>query len=411
MGVLYSAGIYIANFLIKIISPFNRKLKLGVEGRKQTFDKLKSAIKKTDRTLWFHCASLGEYEQGLPVFESLKKVYPNHKIVLSFFSPSGYEVKKETSTADVVVYLPLDTHKKAKQFLDLVMPEYIIFVKYEIWPNFLNEIKKRQLNAILISGLFRKNQTFFKWYGRFMKNALFAFKHIFVQNESSKTLLESIDYNEVSISGDTRFDRVSNQLSIDNTINFIDDFKSTKTLVVFGSTWPEDDKLYIPFINNTRHENVKFLIAPHNIKSSYVRSIQSKIQQKSICYSEMQAKDVKDYNVFILDTIGHLSKAYSYGDIAYVGGAAGVTGLHNILEPAVFGLPLIIGKNYSKFPEADHLLDLGGLSSVKTPSEFSEVLNMLIEDVTLRHEKGHKNSDYIKNNTGAVIQILDYIRI
>lgn len=411
LRVLYSAGIYIADFLIKIISPFNRKLKLGVEGRKQTYKKLKSVIEETDRTLWFHCASLGEYEQGLPVFENLRTSYPDHKIVLSFFSPSGYEVKKDVAIADVVVYLPLDIKKKAQQFLDIIRPEYIVFVKYEIWPNFLNEIKKRKLNAILISGLFRKDQTFFKWYGNFMRKALFAFKHVFVQNESSKVLLETIKYDQVSVSGDTRFDRVFQQLSIDNTIDFIDTFKNNKTLVVFGSTWPEDDKLYIPFINNAQNSGVKFLIAPHNIKPSYIESIQSKIQQKSICYSAMEAKDIESYDVFILDTIGYLSKAYSYAEIAYVGGAAGTTGLHNILEPAVFGLPLIIGKNHSKFPEAQHLLDIGGLSSVMTPDECSEALNTLITNVTLRREKGQRNSDYIKNNTGAVIQILDYIRI
>jgi len=256
---------------------FNTKLKQGVEGRNETFEKLKNAIQAEDKTFWFHCASLGEYEQGLPVFEALKSKHPNHKIVLSFFSPSGYEVRKNVKLADVVVYLPLDTKANAKCFLDLVNPEYILFVKYEIWPNLLLEIKKRQLKAVLISAVFRENQTFFKWYGGFMQSALFGFNHIFTQDEHSKALLESIAYKNVSVSGDTRFDRVSNQLTIDNTVSFIADFKGSNLCVVFGSTWPDDDKLYLDFINKNENPNLKFVIAPHNIKPNYISSLQSQL--------------------------------------------------------------------------------------------------------------------------------------
>jgi 3-deoxy-D-manno-octulosonic-acid transferase len=411
LRIFYSIGIYIASFIIKLLSLFNTKLKQGVKGRKETFQKLESTIKQNDKTFWFHCASLGEYEQGLPVFEALKIKHPNYKIVLSFFSPSGYEVRKKTKLADVVVYLPLDTKANAKRFLDLVHPDYIIFVKYDIWPNILLEIKKRQLNAILISAVFRDNQSFFKWYGGFMKSALFGFKHIFTQEANSKTLLNSINYQHTSISGDTRFDRVSNQLTVDNSVSFIETFKNDKLCIVFGSTWPEDDKLYLDFINSKSNQDIKFIIAPHNIKASYTASLHSQLKLKTISFSKMNTKDLADYSVFIMDTIGYLSKVYSYADLAYVGGAAGSTGMHNILEPAVFGIPILIGKNYDKFPEAKNLIKIGGVTSVSTSKAFETTVNEFILNNTLREKQGNINKDFIQKNRGAVIQILNYIRI
>ena len=410
MRGLYSIGIYLASFVIKIAALFNSKLKQGAIGRKNTFSKLKYVIKSKDKTFWFHCASLGEYEQGLPVFEALKAKHPNYKVVLSFFSPSGYEVRKNTEIADVVVYLPLDTPANTKRFLDLVNPDYILFVKYEIWPNFLHEIKKRDLKAILISAVFRKDQGFFKWYGRFMTSALFGFKHIFTQDENSKTLLESINYNSVSVSGDTRFDRVSNQLKIDNSVSFIEEFKDEKLCVVFGSSWPDDDKLYLDFINTNKNSDIKFIIAPHNIKPSYITSLKTQLNVKTICYSKLtENENLSGYKVFILDTIGYLSKVYSYADIAYVGGGAGSTGLHNILEPAVFGIPILIGKNYNKFPEAKILIDLGGVTSVANSSAFDTTLNALTTDAILRKKQGDITKSYIDSNTGAVFQIMDYL--
>jgi 3-deoxy-D-manno-octulosonic-acid transferase len=387
------------------------KLKHGVLGRKNTFKILENSINKDDKTFWFHCASLGEYEQGLPVFEALKAKHPNYKVVLTFFSPSGYEVRKNAKIADFVTYLPLDTKTNAKRFLDLINPDYIIFVKYEIWPNFLLEIKKRQLKAILISAVFRKNQSFFKWYGGFMKSALFGFNHVFTQDENSENLLKSINYQNVSVSGDTRFDRVSNQLNMDNSVSFIDAFKDKKLCIVFGSTWPDDDKLFMDFINNNSNPNIKFLIAPHNIKTSYITSIKSQLKPNAISYSEMNGNDLSGYTIFIMDTIGYLSKAYSYADIAYVGGAAGSTGLHNILEPAVFGIPILIGTNYQKFQEAKTLINIGGVISVSSSKAFNSTMNGLINDTTLRFEKGNINRDFILKNKGAVIQILDYILI
>jgi len=406
LKALYSIGIYIASFVVKCLAVFNTKLKQGVDGRKLTFSKLRNVINPKDKTFWFHCASLGEYEQGLPVFEALKIKHPNYKVVLSFFSPSGYEVRKNTEIADVVVYLPLDTTKNAKEFLDTVNPDYIVFVKYDIWPNFLHQIKKRQLNAILISAIFRRNQTFFKWYGSYMKSALFGFNHIFTQDENSKLLLENINYNSVSVSGDTRFDRVSNQLKTDNTVSFIEAFKGNNLCVVFGSTWPDDDKLYLDFINRNDNLGIKFIIAPHNIKPNYIKSLKKQIQVETICYTELSKNDdLTNCNVFIMDTIGYLSRAYSYADIAYVGGGAGSTGLHNILEAAVFGIPIRIGKNYKKFPEAKALIDLGGVESVFNAIDFKSSLLNLINNKSTRETQGKINRTYIEDNKGAVIQI------
>jgi len=410
LRILYSIGIYLASFILKLLALFNSKLKQGVEGRAETFDILRRSIKPEDKVLWFHCASLGEYEQGLPVFEALKANHTDHKIVLTFFSPSGYEVRKNTKRADVVVYLPMDTKANAKRFLDLLQPKLIVFVKYEIWPNFLLEIKKRQLKSVLISAVFREQQSFFNWYGGYMRSALFGFNHIFTQDEASKTLLQGIDYTAVSVSGDTRFDRVYSQLQRDNSVSFIEQFKNDQLCVVFGSTWPDDDKLFIDFINSD-NSTTKYVIAPHNIKPTYMVSLKKQLKVKTMCYSELSKhEDLKDYKVFILDTIGYLSKVYSYADIAYVGGGAGSTGLHNILEPSVFGIPIIIGKNYEKFPEAKTLINLGGVISVASATAFSSTLRSLIKDESLRTQQGAIAKSFIEQNTGAVDCILDVLK-
>ena len=267
------------SFVLKGIALFNHKIKLGVKGRANTFNILKNEIKNEDQTLWFHCASLGEYEQGLPIFKLLRKDYPKHKIVLTFFSPSGFEIRKNAPFADVVVYLPLDTKSNAKWFIKLVNPELTVFVKYEIWPNYLNEIKKKGLRAVLISAVFRKDQSFFKWYGKQTKQALFAFEHIFTQNEESKNLLENIGYKNATVSGDTRFDRVLNQLQIDNTLDFIETFKQDKLCIVIGSSWPEDEAILVPYINQCKHD-VKFIIAPHNIKAKQIDSLKQSIKKE-----------------------------------------------------------------------------------------------------------------------------------
>ncbi|HAB28269.1 MAG: 3-deoxy-D-manno-octulosonic acid transferase [Xanthomarina sp.] len=411
MQLIYNFGIYVTQLVLKGISIFNHKIKLGIAGRAHTFKILENKISQTDKTLWFHCASLGEYEQGLPVFRELRKDYPKHKIVLSFFSPSGYEIRKNTNIANVVIYLPFDTKSNAKRFLDLVHPELTIFVKYDIWPNFLTELKKRKLRAILISALFRDNQIYFKPYGEFMKKALFAFQHIFTQDETSKKLLQRIGYNDVSVSGDTRFDRVYNQLEQHNSLDFITHFKGDNLCVVAGSTWPEDEVFLIDYINSLENSaKVKFIIAPHNIKKAQILKLKQAFNKKTILYSEKNNHTIATYQVLILDTIGLLSKVYSYANIAYVGGAAGKTGLHNTLEPAVFGIPIIIGEHYNHFPEAIEMLKNQGMFSVKNTKELHQILDNLIKNSTLRKTSGEKNLSYIKNNRGAVIQIMSFLR-
>ncbi|GFZ92513.1 3-deoxy-D-manno-octulosonic acid transferase [Aquaticitalea lipolytica] len=410
MKLIYNIGVYIADFHLKIIALFSHKLKLGVDGRAQTFNILETSISKNDKTFWFHCASLGEYEQGLPVFKVLREKYPLHKIVLTFFSPSGYEIRKNTDVADIVVYLPMDTKVNAKRFLNIVHPELTIFVKYDIWPNYLIELKKRNLRAILISALFRNNQSYFKPLGSMMRNALSAFEHIFVQNEDSKKLLESINFNNVTVAGDTRFDRVSNQLKIDNKLTFIEEFKQDKLCVVVGSSWPEDEELLVNYINSNDSKEIKYIIAPHNIKQNQIQNLTSKLNVKTVLFTEKESQNLSDYSVFIIDTIGILSKIYSYADIAYVGGAMGTTGLHNILEPAVFGVPIIIGKNHSKFPEAQQMIDFGGLKSIKNEDELNSELTSIIENASKRNQMGSLNKAFIDLNKGAIQKITNYLK-
>ncbi|MFZ0488778.1 MAG: glycosyltransferase N-terminal domain-containing protein [Salegentibacter sp.] len=383
-------------------------MKLFVEGRKEVFEKLENNIGPTDKIIWFHAASLGEFEQAVPVIEIIRQEFPEHRILVTFFSPSGYENKKNHPLAEIITYLPLDTKKNACRFLDLAKPELAFFVKYEIWPNFLAELKNRQIRSFLISGGFRKDQIFFKSYGGWMRKALETFEYFFVQNKESQDLLNSIGFNNVKISGDTRFDRVSRQIEYDNHLEFVNEFLQKETCIVAGSTWPEDDALLVPFINSTS-EKAKFIIAPHEIKPEKVKALQAKIDKNSVLFSEKEGKDLSGYDVLILDTIGLLSKVYSYADIAYVGGAAGKTGLHNILEPATFGIPIIIGENFDKFPEAKQLQKLAGLFSVASAAELTEILNKLLENEEFRKKSGMIAGHFINSNTGATRMISNYL--
>ncbi len=409
MRILYNILTYVTAFHLKIIALFNAKLKLGVKGRAKTFHFLKSTISSQDKVIWFHCASLGEYEQGLPVFEEIKMMYPNHKIVLSFFSPSGYEIRKNNPLTNIVVYLPLDTKYNAKVFLNLTHPDLAVFVKYEIWPNYLNELNRSLTRAILISALFRKEQSFFKFYGGFMRKSLKKIEHFFVQNEASKELLESIGFTNITISGDTRFDRVSNQLDIDNTLTFVEQFKENKLCIVAGSTWLEDEKILVDFINSSSSD-LKFIIAPHNIKAKQIENLKASVQKKTLLFSEKEKFEISNHQVFIIDTIGILSKIYSYADIVFIGGAVGTTGLHNTLEPAVFGVPIIVGQHYEKFPEANKMIENGGLYAIKNQKEFNSIMDSLILNTKTRIQSGKANASYISNNHGAVNKIMDYIR-
>jgi 3-deoxy-D-manno-octulosonic-acid transferase len=412
MLFLYNLVVILASQLLKIVALFSPKMKFFVDGRKSVFETLAKTIQATDKTIWFHAASLGEYEQGLPVIETIKQQFPTHKIVVTFFSPSGYEVRKKNTVADATVYLPLDTISNAKQFVELIHPEMVFFIKYEYWPNYLNELKKRNIKIYLISGILRENQAFFKWYGAFYRNALKTFDFFFVQNESSKNLLQSIGFNNVKVSGDTRFDRVVSILERDNSLDFIEQFKDNKTTIVIGSSWPKDESLLVNYINQSSDE-VKFIIAPHNIKQEQISNLKNQIQKKTILFSEnvetQLIASLQEYNVFIIDTIGILTKIYSYADVAYVGGGFGNPGVHNILEPATFGVPIVIGPNYSHFAEATALVNMEGCISIQNQTQLNEAFDLLLHNEDERLEKGHICSTFVQMNKGATQTIINHI--
>jgi 3-deoxy-D-manno-octulosonic-acid transferase len=400
LGLFYNIIVGLAAITVRLFGGFHKKTKKGQEGRGESYQILAQELKKTDKVIWMHCASLGEYEQGLPVFEALKTHYKDHKFVMTFFSPSGYEIRKNNPISDVVVYLPLDQKSEVKKFLDLTHPDLVVFVKYDLWPNYLLELKRRNITSILISALFRPSQAYFKFYGKWFKKLLFSFDHIFTQDSGSKALLNSIGYDAVTVSGDTRFDRVGNQTTIDNSLDFIAEFKNNQTCIVAGSTWPEDEPLLVDYINNCK-EGVKFVIAPHNMDLNQIKSLTKRIQKPTVLYSNYKNETLNDKTVFVVDTIGLLTKIYNYADIAYVGGAMGTTGLHNTLEAATFGVPIVIGKNHKKFPEANAMLSNGGLFSIRAFESLESTLNMLVNDPKKRVECGRKNKDYIEVNKGA----------
>ncbi len=401
-----------ADFILKIAALFNPKIKLFVDGRKSVYKVLSNKIKAYDKTIWFHAASLGEYEQGLPVMERMKSRFPNHLIVLTFFSPSGYEVRKNNTIADVTVYLPLDTKSNVEKFMEIVRPDMAFFIKYEYWPNYLNALKNRETPTYLISGIFREDQLFFKWYGGFYRNALNAFEHFFVQNSKSKDLLLQLGKSNVTVSGDTRFDRVASILNRDNSLEFIEEFKNNSLTIVVGSSWPKDESLLVSYINTA--ENVKFIIAPHNIKTEQIQALKNSISKKTILFSEVDFTssnpiNLAHFDVFIIDTIGILTKIYSYADIAYVGGGFGNPGVHNILEPATFGVPIVIGSNYSHFPEATALVNVEGCISISTQEELNETFDNLIQNQDVRFEKGHICSTFVEMNKNATEIIMNHI--
>jgi 3-deoxy-D-manno-octulosonic-acid transferase len=408
MLFLYNLFVIFVSQALKLVALFSPKIKLFVEGRKDVFATLEQKIKPSDKTIWFHAASLGEYEQGLPVIEKIKEKYPSHKIVVTFFSPSGYEVRKNNTVADATVYLPLDTKKNAQHFLEIVHPDLVFFIKYEYWLNYLNGLKKLNTPTFLISGIFRENQMFFKWYGGFYRNALDSFSYFFVQNENSKKLLRQLGKANVAVSGDTRFDRVTAILEKDNTLNFISQFKDDKLTIVIGSSWPKDESLLIDFINSTSYD-VKFIIAPHNIKEEQIQQLKNSISKETVLFSEKNDKNLADYDVFIIDTIGILTKIYSYADIAYVGGGFGNPGVHNILEPATFGVPIVIGPNYSHFAEAIALVSLEGCVSISNKKELETTFRDLILIEVERQEKGHICSTFVQMNKGATTIIMNTI--
>jgi 3-deoxy-D-manno-octulosonic-acid transferase len=406
---LYNILIFFIDLLLPITAIFNPKMKLFVNGRKSTFQTITSKINPSDQVIWIHCASLGEFEQGRPIIKNFKLQFPNYKIVLTFFSPSGYEIRKNYEYADVVVYLPLDTPQNVHKFINVVHPEIAIFVKYEFWPNYLKQLHKLNIKTILISGIFRENQAFFKPNFTWFRNQLRAFSHFFVQDVTSVSLLNKIGFQNVSLSGDTRFDRVFQLINSKKELPYLKTFALHSQVLVAGSTWPPDEALLTSYINQCSNSSEKFIIAPHNIKPVEIEKLKSSLQKKVVLYSQMDDQSAQNAQVIIIDSIGLLSSVYELGQIAYVGGGFG-TGIHNILEPATYGIPVLIGPKYQKFKEAVDLVKLGGCIEIKNESELFQTLHSLTQNQTLTSSKGQICKHYVLDNIGASKKILDYIQ-
>jgi 3-deoxy-D-manno-octulosonic-acid transferase len=395
------------SWLFHLLSPFHAKAKKAVQGRKGLVRKITRALDgNTAPVVWMHCASVGEFEQGRPVLEKLRNEYPHYKVVLTFFSPSGYELRKNYGGADHVWYLPWDTHHNAERFVDAVNPSLAIFVKYEFWFHYSDALWTRKIPLISISSIFRPDQAFFKSYGKLYREILMRFSYFFVQNDESVKLLKGIGIQNCSIAGDTRFDRVKAIVDKREPVPIAASFKDNEKLLVVGSCWPEDLEVLLPLINE---QHIKVIIAPHEISEGFLEQIERSLTVKSIRYSSAEGTNPGDYTVLIIDNVGLLSRLYQYGEFAYVGGAFG-KGLHNILEAACYGIPVFFGnRNYARFREARDLINLGGAFEVGSYTELRakyEMLNrpenfMLAAEVTRQ---------YIEHNLGATERIMDYCR-
>ena len=410
MNILYDLLINIIQLHLHVLKYFNKTVFNFLIKRKKIFKKLKSNISKNEKYIWIHVASLGEYEQGLPVFKKIKSLYKDHKIVLSFFSSSGYDLRKNNPISDLTLYLPIDTSNNAKRFINLINPEIAVFVKYEFWPNFLKYLKKNNTPTYLLAGVFRKNHWFFKPYGFWMRNNLKTFNHFFVQNNDSKKILKKYNFNNCSVMGDSRFERVLELPNQKNEIKYLNKFKKSKQCFVAGSTWNEDDEIIIKFINSYKENDICFIIAPHQIDLNKINKAKSFIKKKSILMSELNKDNASKNSVIFIDSIGLLTSVYSYADIGYVGGGMGNTGLHNTLEPAVFKIPVIVGKNFEKFHEVSELINLKGFISIKNYDTFKNELIDLINNKKARDKMGQINYKYILNKIGASEKVITYLK-
>ncbi len=410
MNFFYNIGIAFFGFSIKIAALFKDKAKLWIAGRKDVFNKIETELQNETRPIvWIHCSSLGEFEQGRPVIESLHRNMKANALVLTFFSPSGYEIRKNYPQTDYIFYLPLDTPKNAKRFLNLLKPAFTIFVKYEFWLNYLNEISKKQIPAILMSAKFRSNQLFFRWYGKFYRKAIFAFEHIFVQNKESLELLKNIGYTAVSVAGDTRFDRVAEIAENAKQFPVIEKFAANKFTLVAGSSWEKDEEIIAAFFNRYPDKNIRLIIAPHEINVRHLEQIKKQFSEKVLFFTQLtENSDLENSRILVVDTIGILSSIYQYGTIAYIGGGFG-KGIHNVLEAATFGLPVIFGPNYHKFSEAEDLIEQRGAFPVNNGEEFNDKLSELLENRELLDSTGQISRKFVKANCGAQKMILDHI--
>lgn len=408
MTLLYNIAMLIYQSFIWLASKFNNnKATLFLSGRENVFALLEQKRLPGEHYVWFHAASLGEFEQGRPIMESLKNSHPEYKILLTFFSPSGYEVRKDYQGADIICYLPMDMSWNVKRFLDIVQPDCAIFIKYEFWMNYLLELKKRQIKTYIVSAIFRESQLFFRSYGGFYRRLLKSFTHLFVQNDESVRLLHSIGFDNVTKVGDTRFDRVADIAAKSKDLPIVQAFKSDAKVLIAGSSWPNDENILLPYFN--QNFPLKLIIAPHEIDEGHLQSIISQLKRPYIRYSQATIENVKEADCLIIDCFGLLSSIYRYGEIAYIGGGFGV-GIHNILEAAVYGIPVIFGPNYKKFQEAVDLIELGGAFSIADYTGFSRLMSdLLVDNSSLYASSAAVSNDYSQRNRGATIKVLDII--
>ena len=405
MKFVYNTGIRAYTSAIKTASLFNDKAKLWVDGRKNIFEKLEADFKQnTAKVIWVHAASLGEFEQGRPLIEKLKQKYPEKKILLTFFSPSGYEIRKNYDKADYIYYLPADTPKNATKFIEIVKPETVYFIKYEFWQNYLYTLHKQNIPIYLVSGIFRKEQVFFKKSGKSYRKVLNYFTHFFVQNKTSLNLLKGIDIDNVTVSGDTRFDRVIDIANKTIELKKVAEFCDNKQIIIAGSSWQPDEELLAKYINTTKLD-VKLIIAPHEIKEQNIARIIKLINKNILLYSDIENSNPKDYDVLIINNIGLLSSLYKYADIAYIGGGFGV-GIHNILEAATFGKPIVFGPKYQKFKEAVDLIELKAAFSISNYTELENIFNRFLTDKELLKQASEISAKFVQDNAGAVNIVL-----
>jgi 3-deoxy-D-manno-octulosonic-acid transferase len=397
---------------ITISSTWNEKAGKWINGRKNIFEKIKVAAGEAKPgTVWVHCSSLGEFEQGKPVVEKIKLLYPNCKLLITFFSPSGYEIKKDYAGADHIFYLPMDSKRNARKFLDIVKPILVIFIKYDYWYYYLTEIKKRKIESLLVSAVFREDQAFFKWYGSLQRKMLNCFTQIFVQNEKSKRILETINVRHCTVGGDTRFDAVVDIAEKFEPVPFIEAFIQNKQTIVAGSTWRKDEEVLQIAFDKLADNNIKLIIAPHEIHSAHLEELK-KLFPASLRFSQLASNDLPvTSNILIVDNIGMLSRLYKYAFITYVGGGFTKDGVHNVLEAAVYGKPVLFGNNYKKYKEAADLINVGGAISFSDPAELREILLTLLSNENDYESKCDASKNYVGSHKGATEKVIDYIEI
>ena len=406
MRIIYTLALHVYALSVEISSFFNRKARMMRIGQWYTNGILRGKIDRNARYIWFHAASLGEFEQGRPMIETIRKRHPEYKILLTFFSPSGYEIRKNYEGADVVCYLPFDTPFKVRKFINLANPSMAVFIKYEFWLNYLTELKKRNIKTYLISAVFRPNQVFFKWYGKWYRKIFLCYERLFVQDEASKKLLAEHGIANVNVCGDTRFDRVLEIQQNARLLPEIETFTNGKQLIlVAGSSWPKDEDIIIPYFNT--HPEIKLIIAPHQIHREHLLYIQSLLNRPAIRLSESCIKTIQTNDCLIIDSFGLLSSIYRYGDIAYIGGGF-EKGIHNTLEAAVYGIPVIFGPKHQKFKEASKLIACGGGFTVDGSTSFHNCLNRLTSDTVLLQKAGVAARDFVHQNVGATEKILSF---